>query len=161
MSARGLCHDELMTRNPRSIARPARRLVVTGSADRAVDTIVAGFAAEKFRRVSSPGEHPVVLECGSRILPLLFASLWFVPGRIGENSRFGRVAISVGDPTEAGTVVTVALVDAVSGYTVVPLVLRSIDRAAATLRDAGVLADLGPVVSASSLPTVASGRAGT
>ena len=137
-----------MPENPRMIQWPARRLVVSGSAERAVETIIAEFVAERFRRVSSPGEKSIVLECGSRTLPLLLASLWFVPGKIGENSKFGRVQIDPGEPTAEGTAVTVALVDAVSGYNVVPLVLRATERAAEVLRDAGVLVDLGPVVSA-------------
>jgi len=137
-----------MPKNPRMIQWPARRLVVSGPADRAVETIVAEFAAERFRRVSPPSENSVVLECGSRTLPVLLASLWFVPGKIGENSKFGQVRVTPSEPTAEGTAVTVALVDAVSGYNVVPLVLRATERAAEVLRAAGVLVDLGPVVSA-------------
>ena len=138
-----------MPRKPRNIVRPARRLDVVGPVDRAVDTIVASFIAEKFRLVSAPGGYPVVLECGSRTLPYLLASLWFVPGKVGENSRFGQVQISVNEASATtATAITVALTDAILGSNVVPLVLRAMDDAIERLDAAEVLVSLGPVVSA-------------
>ena len=128
--------------------RPARRLDVVGPVDRAVDTIVASFIAEKFRLVSAPGGYPVVLECGSRALPYLLASLWFVPGKVGENSRFGQVQISVNEASATTTAITIALTDAILGSNVVPLVLRAMDNAIERLDAAEVLVTLGPVVSA-------------
>jgi len=135
-------------RKPRNIVRPARRLDVVGPVDRAVDTIVASFIAEKFRLVSAPGGYPVVLECGSRALPYLLASLWFVPGKVGENSRFGQVQISVNEASATTTAITIALTDAILGSNVVPLVLRAMDNAIERLDAAEVLVTLGPVVSA-------------
>ena len=137
-----------MPRKPRNILRPARRLDVVGPVDRAVDTIVASFIAEKFRLVSGPGGYPVVLECGSRALPYLLASLWFVPGKVGENSRFGQVQISVNEASATTTAITIALTDAILGSNVVPLVLRAMDNAIERLDAAEVLVTLGPVVSA-------------
>ena len=137
-----------MPRKPRNIVRPARRLDVVGPVDRAVDTIVASFIAEKFRLVSGPGGYPVVLECGSRALPYLLASLWFVPGKVGENSRFGQVQISVNEASATTTAITIALTDAILGSNVVPLVLRAMDNAIERLDAAEVLVTLGPVVSA-------------
>ena len=137
-----------MPRKPRNIVRPARRLDVVGPVDRAVDTIVASFIAEKFRLVSAPGGYPVVLECGSRALPYLLASLWFVPGKVGENSRFGQVQISVNEASATTTAITIALTDAILGSNVVPLVLRAMDNAIERLDAAEVLVTLGPVVSA-------------
>ena len=128
--------------------RPARRLDVVGPVDRAVDTVVASFIAEKFRLVSGPGGYPVVLECGSRALPYLLASLWFVPGKVGENSRFGQVQISVNEASATTTAITIALTDAILGSNVVPLVLRAMDNAIERLDAAEVLVSLGPVVSA-------------
>ena len=137
-----------MPRKPRNIVRPARRLDVVGPVDRAVDTVVVSFIAEKFRLVSAPGEYPVVLECGSRALPYLLASLWFVPGKVGENSRFGQVQISVNEASATTTAITIALTDAILGSNVVPLVLRAMDNAIERLDAAEVLVTLGPVVSA-------------
>ena len=138
-----------MPRKPRNIVRPARRLVVSGPVSRAVDTVIASFVAEKFRLASLPGEYPVVLECGSRTLPYLLASLWFVPGKVGENSRFGQVQISVSEASATATAaITIALTDAILGSSVVPLVLRAMDNAIERLDAAEVLITLGPVVSA-------------
>jgi len=125
---------------------PARRLVVSGPIDRSIQTVVDRFIAEKFRVVSPSGTLPVVLECGSRNLPMLFASLWFVPGKIGENSRFGQVTIEA-DAASAGALV-VTLTEAIAASQVVPLVLRAVEDAAAILDDAEVLVELGPVYSA-------------
>ena len=135
---------------------PARRLVVSGPAERALATAVASIVAEKFVQRSAPGAIPAIFEYGSVFQVLLdgVGGLGLLPGRIGKHAWM--VVDSAGEGEN--TAITIAHVLGLGAASSVRL---AVERARAAVETAGVLVSVSDPISSHDLPAESPGNPAT
>ncbi len=129
--------------------QPARRITVSGSLDRAMETLISQFVANEFRLKTAPGTYPATLTYGNVFGSMFFTELWFIPGALGKLVKYARVHI--GRDERSANSIIVVLAEGSFEFQLKSIFMLATDGSLAALQGAGVLINASPLMTAREL----------